>query len=110
MPGRRTSPRGGGVRFVIACLDPAIRQGKAYAMNEAIDAIILSSASERYQKVAKVISLVSERAAKGTRFEAIAERVRGLVAEGKLQGAGDLTRWTRTVKCESRISRHSGAR
>jgi hypothetical protein len=63
-------------------------------MNEALDALILSLTSERYQKVAKIITLVSDHAAEGTKFEAIAERIRALVAEGKLQGAGDLTRWT----------------
>jgi len=63
-------------------------------MNEAIDGLILSSASERWQKVAKIIRLVSERAADETKFEMIAERIRSLVAEGKLQGTGDLTRWT----------------
>jgi hypothetical protein len=63
-------------------------------MNDAVDALILSLTRERYQKVAKIIRLVSERAPDGTKFETIAERIGVLVAEGKLQGAGDLTRWT----------------
>ena len=76
-------------RLFLATLGVKIR-----TMTKALDTLILSSVSERYQKVAKVIRLVSERAAEETRFEAIAERIRGLVAEGKLQGSGDLTRWT----------------
>jgi hypothetical protein len=63
-------------------------------MNEVIDTLVLSLTSERYQKVVKIITLVFDRAPDGANFEIIAARIRALVAAGKLQAAGDLTRWT----------------
>jgi hypothetical protein len=62
-------------------------------MSNALDALILSVASERWQKVARIIALVSERAGDGTNFDAIADRIRALVDDGKLQAEGDLSRW-----------------
>jgi len=61
-------------------------------MNDPWDALILSSASERWQKVAKIITLVSERAGNGPNFDAIAARIRALVDDGKLEAKGDLSR------------------
>jgi hypothetical protein len=65
----------------------------AAAMNDALDALILSSASERWQKVARIVAVVSERAGNGPNFDAIAARIRALVEDGKLQPEGDLSRW-----------------
>ena len=62
-------------------------------MNDPLDAMILSSASERWQKVAKIIAVVSERTGDGTNFDAIAARIRALVDNGQLQAEDDLSRW-----------------
>ena len=62
-------------------------------MNDPLDALILSSASERWQKVARIIAVVSERVGDGTNFDAIAARIRALVGDGELQAEGDLSRW-----------------
>jgi hypothetical protein len=62
-------------------------------MNKFIDTLILSLTSDRWQKVARIIALVSDRVAEGTDFEIIAARIRVLVEEGKLQAKGDLSRW-----------------
>jgi hypothetical protein len=62
-------------------------------MSSALDALILSAASERWQKVARIIAVVSQRAGDGTNFDAIAARIRDLVDDGKLQAEGDLSRW-----------------
>jgi hypothetical protein len=62
-------------------------------MSNTLDALILSSVNGRWQKVAKIIRVVSERAADGTNFDAIAARIRALVDDGKLQAEGDLSRW-----------------
>jgi hypothetical protein len=66
---------------------------KAATMNDPLDALILSSASERWQKVARIIAVVSERVGDGTNFDAIAARIRALVGDGELQAEGDLSRW-----------------
>ena len=62
-------------------------------MNETLDALILLLASERWQKVAKIITVVSDRAGEGTKFDAIEARIRALVDDGKLQAKGDISRW-----------------
>lgn len=62
-------------------------------MNDPLDALILSCASERWQKVAKIIAVASERAGDGTNFDTTAARIRALVDDGKLQAEGDLSRW-----------------
>jgi hypothetical protein len=62
-------------------------------MGDGVDALILSSTSSRWQKVARIIALVSDRAADGTSCETIARRIRVLVAEGQLQVKGDPSRW-----------------
>jgi hypothetical protein len=66
---------------------------EGWVMDDAWDAMILSAASERWQKVARIIAVVSERAANGKHFDAIATRIRALVDEGKLEAKGDLSRW-----------------
>jgi Protein of unknown function len=62
-------------------------------MDDMWDALILSTANERWQKVAKIITLVSDRVADGPHFDAVAERIRALVDEGKLDAKGDISRW-----------------
>jgi hypothetical protein len=55
--------------------------------------MILSCAIDRWQKVAKIIALVSNPAADGKDFNTIAVRIRALVDDGKLEAKGDLSRW-----------------
>jgi hypothetical protein len=62
-------------------------------MNETLDALILSFASERWQKVARIIGQVSERTGDETKLDAIAIRIRALVDDGELEAKGDLSRW-----------------
>jgi hypothetical protein len=62
-------------------------------MNNRIDTLILSLTSDRWQKVARIVALASDRAAEGEDFEMIAGRICVLVEEGKLQAKGDLSRW-----------------
>jgi len=66
---------------------------EGWAMDDTWDAMILSAASERWQKVARIIAVVSERAGNGKHFEAITARIRALVDDGKLEAKGDLSRW-----------------
>lgn len=61
--------------------------------NETLDALILSFTAERFLKVARIIGKVSEHAGEETKLDAIAARVRALVADGKLESKGDLTQW-----------------
>jgi hypothetical protein len=68
-------------------------QPRPHAVNKALDAVILSFAGERWQKVAKIIYLASDGAADGTDFDAIEARIRALVDDGKLEAKGDLSRW-----------------
>jgi hypothetical protein len=74
-------------------------------MDDAWDAMILSAASDRGQKVARIIAVVSERAGNGKHFDAIAARIRTLVDDCKLEAKGDLSRWryseVRRVQSES---------
>jgi hypothetical protein len=63
-------------------------------MNSSLDRLILSSVTERWKKVAKIIAVVSDRAGDNTaNLDAIAARICALVDEGKLEGKGDLSRW-----------------
>jgi Protein of unknown function len=64
-----------------------------HAMTDILDALILSTASEQWQKVARIIARVSEHAGGETIFDAIEARIRALVDDGKLQAVGDLSRW-----------------
>lgn len=57
------------------------------------DALILSSASERWQKVAKIITVVADRLDDGTNLDTIAARIRALADEGRLEAKGDLSQW-----------------
>jgi hypothetical protein len=62
-------------------------------MNNTLDALILSAASERWQKIAKIIAVISDRGDDETKLDAIATLIRALVDDGKLQAKGDLSRW-----------------
>jgi hypothetical protein len=62
-------------------------------MNSLLDSLILSSVTERWKKVAKIIAVVSDRAGDTANLSAIAERISALVDEGELEGKGDLSRW-----------------
>jgi Protein of unknown function len=62
-------------------------------MDDTWDAMILSAASDRWQKVARIIAVVSDRVADGPHFDAVAEHVHALVDEGKLEAKGDIPRW-----------------
>jgi Protein of unknown function len=62
-------------------------------MDDTWDAMILSAASDRWQKVARIIAVVSERAGNGKHFDAIAARIRALADEGRLEAKGDLSQW-----------------
>jgi hypothetical protein len=80
--------------FVLPAAVPTTeRQPSPHALNNALDAAILSFAGERWQKVAKIIYLASDGAADGTDFDAIEARIRALVDDGKLEAKGDLSRW-----------------
>jgi hypothetical protein len=57
-----------------------------------VDSLILSSASERRQKVARIIALVSEHTGEDIKLDAIAERIGVLVDERKL-AKGDVSQW-----------------
>jgi Protein of unknown function len=62
-------------------------------MDDTWDAMILSAASARWQKAARIITVVSDRVADGLHFDAVAERIHALVDEGKLEAKGDISRW-----------------
>lgn len=59
------------------------------------DEHIRSAASTRWRKVAFVIGKVAEQAGAGSEkhYEAIAERIRVMVADGHLIAEGDLSDW-----------------
>jgi hypothetical protein len=61
--------------------------------NNAWDDLIFSEVCERWLKVARIISHVSDRVPNGPHFEEVAARIQALVKEGKLEGKGDLSRW-----------------
>ena len=62
-------------------------------MDNSLDVLILTCASERWQKVAKVVAQVADRANSAANLNAIAVRIRTLVDDGKLESKGDLSRW-----------------
>jgi hypothetical protein len=62
-------------------------------MDNILDALILTCASERWQKVARMIAQVADRARPGTNFDTVAARIRALVDDGNLEAKGDLSRW-----------------
>lgn len=62
-------------------------------MENAWDDLIFSEACERWLKVARIISKVSDRVPDGPHFEEVAARIQALVKEGKLEAKGDLSRW-----------------
>jgi hypothetical protein len=68
--------------------------------HECVDSLILSYAGEHWRKVAMIISKVLlefERTRTRTRTEAdeyeIADRIRALVEDGKLEAQGNLSLW-----------------
>lgn len=70
-----------------------MRLQREMSMNSLLDGLILSSVTERWKKVAKIIAVVSERAGNTANLNAIAARICALVDDGKLEGKGDLSRW-----------------
>lgn len=62
-------------------------------MDNVLDALILACASGRWQKVARMIAHVADRAREGTNFGTIAVRIQSLVHDGKLEVKGDLSQW-----------------
>ena len=62
-------------------------------MKDMLDSLILSSVSDRWQKVAKIIAVVSERQSDAANIGAIENRIRALVENGKLETKGDLSQW-----------------
>jgi hypothetical protein len=62
-------------------------------MDNILDTLIFTCASERWQKVARVIAQVADRAPAGINFDTIAARIKALVGDGKLEAKGDLSRW-----------------
>jgi hypothetical protein len=62
-------------------------------MKDTLDSLILSSVSDRWQKVAKIMALVSERHSSTADFSAIEARIRVLTEDGKLEAKGDLSQW-----------------
>jgi Protein of unknown function len=58
-----------------------------------VDTLILSFTNERWQKVARIIALVSQRSDDQTKLDAIAARIRALVDDGNLEVKGDISRW-----------------
>jgi hypothetical protein len=68
------------------------------ASNQKIDGLILSFAGARWKKMAMIVSevfLACKRESMQTRMDTIADRVRRLVADGKLQSQGDLRKMRR---------------
>jgi hypothetical protein len=62
-------------------------------MDAVWDDLIFSETCERWLKVARIITRVSDRVPNGPHFEPIAARIRALVDEGKLEAKGDLSQW-----------------
>jgi hypothetical protein len=62
-------------------------------MQNVLDSLILSTATERWQKVARIVALVSGHTGDDISPDAIAERIRALVDSGKLEAKGDVSRW-----------------
>lgn len=62
-------------------------------MDNVLDVLILTCASERWQKVARMIAQVADQARGETNFDTIAVRIWTLVDDGRLEAKGDLSRW-----------------
>jgi hypothetical protein len=62
-------------------------------MDNPWDDLIFSETCERWLKVARIITRVSDRAGNGPHFDEVASRIRALVEEGKLEAKGDISRW-----------------
>jgi len=62
-------------------------------MKNMLDSLILSSVSDRWQKVAKIIAVVSERQSNAADLGLIESRIRALLADGTLEAKGDPSRW-----------------
>lgn len=61
-------------------------------MDDVWDDLIFSEARKHWLKVARIITSVSDRVPNGPHFDAIADRLNVLVAEGKLEAQGNLSR------------------
>jgi len=62
-------------------------------MKNMTDSLILSSASDRWQKVAKIMASVSEHQNSAASLAAIENRIRALIDDGMLEAKGDLSKW-----------------
>ncbi len=62
-------------------------------MNNRLDSLILSSTSDRWQKVARIIAVVSKRHNIGANFDDIAARIVSLIDSGKLEVKGNISQW-----------------
>jgi hypothetical protein len=77
------------------------------ASDRYIDGLILSAATGQWRKVALIVGkvlMVCRNNAAETSEHAIADRIRALVDEGKLQAQGNLSRWR-----HSEVKLHDGA-
>jgi uncharacterized protein DUF3658 len=81
------------IRVGLAVIRMTRTPPRPYAVDNMFDALILSTTSDRWQNVAKIITVVSDRVEGGPHFDAIAARIRALVDEGKLEAKGDISRW-----------------
>ena len=65
-------------------------------MNDDLDEVILTMASNNWRKVAFVVAKTQhelEGAGITVSYDAVAERVKVLVDDGRLEGQGNLDRW-----------------
>ena len=65
-------------------------------MSDQLDALILSTANSRWQKVAMIIAKIGhglEDIKQPVEYERIAERIQALADAGHLESQGDVSRW-----------------
>lgn len=62
-------------------------------MDDMLDSLIISLASDRWQKVARIIAVISEHGGNRANLDAIAARIRALVNGGTLEAKGNLSQW-----------------
>jgi hypothetical protein len=80
-------------------------EGVSARSHQAVDRLILSVAQAQWRKVAMILSqVIAARGGRGddAELEYVAQRVRTLVENGRLQAQGDLSKWRHS---EVRLSR-----